>query len=42
MIYINLGKYNGYPEIPLMQGKGIWGNIYLDEIFIPITDSVVP
>ena len=42
MIYINLGKFEGYPEIPLMQGKGIWGNVYIDEMFIPITDSVVP
>lgn len=42
MIYINLGKFEGYPEIPLMQGKGIWGNVYIDEMFIPITDSVIP
>lgn len=42
MIYINLGKYQGYPEIPLLQIPGIWGNIYFDEMFIPITDAVIP
>lgn len=42
MIYINLGKYDKYPEMPLMQGEGVWGNVYIDEVFIPITDSVIP
>lgn len=39
MIYINF--YEGYPEIPLMNGKGIWGTIYFDEKFIPITQDVI-
>lgn len=41
MVYINLGKYEGYPEIPLIQGKGVWGTIYFDEKFIPITSDII-
>lgn len=42
MININSNYYDGKPEIPLMQGEGVWGTIYFDEKFIPITQDVIP
>ena len=42
MIYINLGKYENYPEIPIEQRDESCGYINFDEKFIPITEQIVP
>lgn len=41
MINISSNYYDGKPEIPLMEGKNVWGTIYFDEKFIPITQEVI-
>lgn len=35
-------KYVGMKEIPYMESNDIWGNVYFDEKFIPITENVIP
>ena len=42
VININLNKFKNNKEIPLMESPYVWGNIYFDEKFIPITQDVIP
>ncbi len=42
MIYINLGKYKNYPEIPIEKRINTNEYIYFSEKFIPITDNIIP
>lgn len=42
VIFIINPRYVGYPEVPLMEVEGMWGTVYFDEKFIPITEEVIP
>ena len=42
VIYINNGKYENYPEIPIEKRNDFNEYIYFNEKFIPITDNIVP